>query len=301
MRQLDGLVRRQYGVVHRRQAAALGLTARMIDHRLTTGEWLLLAPNVYALAGYPSSWRRQYKAAELSVPNGAIGGYAAGVVHDWDGFKTARRRSSSTTAAGTEARSRPSVEAPTSRPPPSTDFASRRRRRRCVTSCHACVSTAGRRPPTGCLLARKLSIDDLVERRTAWETSRRPGIGLLRSLVDERTADGWVPPESALERLLHQAVSLVRDCPEVEWQAPAPWAPASERVDGLIRPWMVILEADGRRWHARVADFDHDAWRDNQAAALGYRVLRLTWNHLNYRLDDVVEMIRQAGCTTAAA
>jgi hypothetical protein len=301
MRQLDGLVRRQYGVVHRRQAAALGLTARMIDHRLTTGEWLLLAPNVYALAGYPSSWRRQYKAAELSVPNGAIGGYAAGVVHGWDGFKTAlpevvvdhrcRHRSPiATVRRGTDVRAttvdrfRVTTQAQTL-----CDLLPRMRLDRWEET------------TDGLLLARKLSIDDLVERRTAWETSRRPGIGLLRSLVDERTADGWVPPESALERLLHQAVSLVRDCPEVEWQAPAPWAPASERVDGLIRPWMVILEADGRRWHARVADFDHDAWRDNQAAALGYRVLRLTWNHLNYRLDEVVEMIRQAGCTTASA
>ena len=153
----------------------------------------------------------------------------------------------------------------------------------------------------GLLLARKLSVEDLVERRAAWESSRRPGIGLLRSLVDERRADGWVPPESELERLLQHAVSLVRGCPEVEWQAPAPWAPENERVDGLIRAWMVILEADGRRWHARVQDFERDRWRDNQATALGYRVLRLTWNHLHHRLDEVVEMIRQAGRTTAAA
>ncbi len=143
----------------------------------------------------------------------------------------------------------------------------------------------------GLLLMRKLSIDDLAERRAAWETSRRPGIGLLRSLVDDRSADGWTPPESELERQLHHAVSLVHDCPEVEWQAPAPWAPGDERVDGLIRPWMVILEADGRRWHARVADFDRDSWRDNRAAALGYRVLRFTWNHLTYRLDEVVEIV----------
>jgi hypothetical protein len=153
----------------------------------------------------------------------------------------------------------------------------------------------------GLLLARKLSIDDLVERRNAWETSRRPGIGLLRSLVDERTAEGWVPPESELERLLRHAVSLVRDCPEVEWQAPAPWAPQDERVDGVIRAWMVILEADGRRWHARVQDFERDRWRDNQATVMGYRVLRMTWNQLVHRLDEVVQMIRQAGQTSAAA
>jgi hypothetical protein len=300
-RQLDKLSRRQYGVIHRRHAAAAGMTARMIDHRLATGEWLLLAPNVYAHATYPSSWQRQYKAAELSVPNGALAAFAAAKVHRWDGFKTA---------------------------PPEVVVEHRCRHRSPIAVVHRgtdvlTASVDGFRVTTqaqtlcdllprmrldrweattdGLLLTRKLSIDDLVERRQAWETSRRPGIGLLRSLVDERTSGAWVPPESELERLLHHAVSLVPECPEVDWQAPAPWAPTKERVDGLIRAWMVILEADGRAWHARVADFDRDRWRDMQAAALGYRVLRMSWSHLNYRLDEVVEMLRQAGHNSAAA
>jgi hypothetical protein len=301
LRELNLLVRRQHGVVHRSQALAAGVTPRMIFQRLNSREWLLLAPNVYALASYPSTWKRQYKAAELSVAKGALGGYAAAKVHCWDGYKTA---------------------------PPEVVVEHRCRHRSPIATVHrGCdvqtTTVDGFRVTTqaqtlcdllprmrldrweattdGLLLARTLSIDDLVERRGAWESSRRPGIGLLRSLVDERTADGWVPPESELERLLHHAVSLVPDHPEVEWQAPAPWAPADERVDGLIRAWMVILEADGRRWHARVADFDRDSWRDNQAAALGYRVLRMTWNHLVHRLGEVVEIIRRAGRASAAA
>jgi len=301
MRQFDAVARRQHGVLHRSQAIALGITPRMIVRRLTSHEWLLLAPNVYALAGYPPSWRRQYKAAELSVPNGAIGGYSAAKVLGWDGFKTAppevvvehrcRHRSPiATVRRGTDVRVT-TVDGFRVTTPAQTlcDLLPRMRLDRWEAT------------TDGLLLARKLSIDDLVERRQTWETSRRPGIGLLRSLVDERTADGWAPPESELERLLRHAVSLVRDCPEVEWQAPAPWAPQDERVDGVIRAWMVILEADGRRWHARVQDFERDRWRDNQATAMGYRVLRMTWSQLLHRLDEVVEMIGQAGRTAAAA
>jgi len=272
----------------------------MIFRRLSSREWLVLAPNVYALASYPSTWRRQYKAAELSVLRGALGGYAAAKVLGWDGFKVAppevvvdhhcRHRSPiATVRRGTDVRTttvdgfRVTTHAQTL-----CDLLPRMRLDRWEATAD------------GLLLSRMLTVDDLVERRNAWESSRRPGIGLLRSLVDERTADGWAPSESELERLLHSAISLVRDCPEVEWQAPAPWAP-NERVDCLIRAWMVIVEADGRRWHARVQDFERDRWRDNRAAALGYRVLRLTWNHLNFRLDEVVDLIRQVGQTAAAA
>src|SRR6478609_5501142 len=89
MRELDLVVRRQHGVVHRGQAAAAGITPRMISRRLSSREWLELAPNVYALASYPSTWRRQYKAAELSVPRGTLGGYAAAKVLGWDDYKVA--------------------------------------------------------------------------------------------------------------------------------------------------------------------------------------------------------------------
>jgi hypothetical protein len=301
MRQLDTLARRQHGVVHRRQAIAVGVTPRMVVGRLASDEWLQLAPNVYALASFPSTWKRQYKAAELSVVDGSLAGFSAARVHRWDDFRTARpevvvehhsRHNSpiATVRRGVDVRTT-TVDGFRVTTPAQTlcDLLSRMRLDRWEAT------------TDGLLLTRKLSIDDLVERRNAWETSRRRGIGLLRSLVDERTEEAWVPPESELERLLHRAVSLVPQCPDVEWQARAPWTPGDERVDGLIRSWMLILEADGRRWHARVADFDRDAWRDMQAAAMGYRVLRMTWNHLTYRMAEVVEMIHQAGRVSAAA
>jgi hypothetical protein len=122
---------------------------------------------------------------------------------------------------------------------------------------------------------------------------------LLRALVDERLAAGWAPSESELEGLLREAVALVPGCATVQWQFPAPWAPRGQRVDGLIPDWRLVLEADGRRWHARVKDFDADRWRDNQAAALGLRVMRFTHPHLTHRMDEVVALISAAGRANA--
>jgi very-short-patch-repair endonuclease len=69
----------------------------------------------------------------------------------------------------------------------------------------------------------------------------------------------------------------------------------------MIPAWRLVLEADGRRWHARVADFDNDRWRDNQAAALGLRVMRFTHPHLTHRLREVADLITAAGSASLAA
>ncbi len=278
----------------------LGVTPRMIDRRLASREWVRLAPNVYAVAAFPPTWQRQYMAAQLSVPGGALCQYAAPKVLGWDGFKVAppevvvahRCRHVSPLATvhrGTDVRTTTAGPFLVTTPAQTLcDLLTRMRLDRWEATTDAL------------LLTNRLKLDDLIERRESYEASRRPGIGLLRSLVDERAVDGWCPPESELERMLHEAVDLVADCPPVEWQAPAPWNP-DERVDALIRSSRLVLEADGRRWHARVRDFDRDKWRDNQAAALGYRVQRFTHHHLRYRLDEVVQIIRDAVSFSSAA
>lgn len=157
------------------------------------------------------------------------------------------------------------------------------------------------RAADGLLLEGRVTIDELQERRLRYEKSRRAGMPTFRALVDERLADGYVPPASELERALAAALDLVVGCPPVVWQAPAPWAPDAQRVDAMIPEWRLVLEADGRRWHARLDDFDRDRWRDNQAAALGLRVLRFTHIHLTKRRHEAVTLITAAGTATSAA
>jgi very-short-patch-repair endonuclease len=68
---------------------------------------------------------------------------------------------------------------------------------------------------------------------------------------------------------------------------------AAGRVDFVDRRHRLVIELDGRRWHTRVADFERDLWRTNEAVSRGYRVLRFTWVHVTSAPDDVLATIRR--------
>jgi very-short-patch-repair endonuclease len=291
-RRVERLARAQHGCFNLDQACALGFSQTMVHRRLAAGRWLLLAPGVYALPSAPSSWERQYKAAELSARDATICGLAAAKVHDLAGFKIVRpevvvpytnttrnnlaviHRSQSVPVASVKGIRVTSVA--------QTLFDVVRRVR--LNRVEAAMDAA--------LLERKTSVDELVERRRAYDRSRKPGIALWRALVDERSDDAWVPPESQLETALAEVTRDLPGDPVVNRQVTMPWwQPGEGRVDTVLPEWRTILEADGRRWHARVRDFDADRWRDNVAQANGYRVLRFTHVHLTTRPDEVRDLI----------
>ena len=105
----------------------------------------------------------------------------------------------------------------------------------------------------------------------------------------------YVPTESELERLLFSVVDNPSIPPpkrqvRLDW-----WSKMPHRVDALIVPWSLILEADGRPFHTKRADFERDRRRDNLAVANGYRVMRLTYQMLTREPRAVREQIIAAG------
>jgi hypothetical protein len=299
-RQVERVARRQDGVFTTADLLRIGFTHQMISYRHKGGEWIRLAPETYALASAPSTWRRQYTAAVLSLRDSALAGLAAAKVHGVEGFGVARPElvikytGNHRTPLATVHRSASALI---------TTVGGLRVTTIAQTLCDLLPRVAldrWERATDGLLLDRRLTIDELQERRIAYEHSRRPGIATLRALVDERLDTTPTPAESELERLLQATVALRPDIPPVHWQAPAPWSD-DERVDGLIPEWGIVLEADGRRWHARVADFETDRWRDNQAAARGLRVMRFTHTHVTQRPEEVAALIAAAGGYLAGA
>jgi len=300
-RALEALARKQRGVFTWEQAQSLGFTRQMIYNRVRSGAWIRLGSGVFALPSAPSSWARQYKAAELELPGSCLAGLAAAKVLAFDGFNVVRpelivqytrnHRSRLATVHRSDSALVTTVDGfrVTTVAQTLCDIVTRVRMDRWERACD------------GLLLERRLTVDELQERRLRYEHSRRAGMPAFRALVDDRLAEGFVPPASELERLLAMAFELVPNCPEVIWQAPAPWAPDDQRVDTMIPAWKLVVEGDGRRWHARVEDFDKDRWRDNQAAALGLRVLRFSHPHLTQRRPEVAELIHAAGHAAAAA
>ena len=117
--------------------------------------------------------------------------------------------------------------------------------------------------------AHRRFLDDLRDRYVGIAHSRLPGIGNLRAVL-AAYGEGAVPPRNELEQRLRLLLSTVANLPEVEFEATPPWyEPGEARVDALVRPWRLIVEADGRTWHTRVGDFERDRERDKPDDAAG--------------------------------
>ena len=67
--------------------------------------------------------------------------------------------------------------------------------------------------------------------------------------------------------------------------------PGVGRVD-LLAEWRVIVEVDGRRWHA--GEHARDYWRDLELARRGYVVVRVDYRLVVSRLDSVVAAVLRA-------
>ena len=287
------LAARQYGAFNRAQAFAAGVSGRMIDRRLQHGDWVRLDHGVYGLAHSRGTWLRQLKVAELGATDAAIAGRAAAALHELAGFRPGRPEICvplTSTTRGRVARVHRYAGARVTTV----------KGLRCTTIAQTLFDLAAcrvapwaiERAMDDAILTKRLAVDDLEERLSSYRQARRHGLVLMRALVEERAAEGWTPPESELEARAAQV--LAQATPGWVRQHPLPFrVAAAGRVDFALPSARLLVEADGRRWHARVDAFDRDRWRDNEATAAGWRVLRFTWVHLTAAPDDCVELVRR--------
>lgn len=299
-REISIVARRQHGAFHTRQAREVGGTAAVLRNRLSNGAVLQLAPKVWAVAGHPATWKRQYKAAELSVPDSALADRGASLVHGLEGSRVVRP----TVVVDYEANRRQRL----------TDV--RRASEVAITTVDgfrvtsvaqtlfdllACDGlSAVERAMDGALVTGAVTMAELEERLEVSERLGRRNTSPFRTLLNERSADLPDTAESELELVLHRILRKLGTDVEVVYQATPPWWHTTRsRVDAYIPAWRLVVEADGRRWHSRLADFDRDRWRDNLATANGHRVLRFTHTHLTERPKEALELLRAVGRSSA--
>ena len=126
-----------------------------------------------------------------------------------------------------------------------------------------------------------------------------PGSARLRSLLTDLGCEGPVP-QSQLEWRL--AELLDRRCHR---QYRPPWYDGTRGVVDVAEPVSrVIVEADGRRWHATEQAMTEDRRRDRQAATIGWLVLRVMWEDLVRRPQETAAEIntvvtRRSQCAAA--
>lgn len=145
--------------------------------------------------------------------------------------------------------------------------------------------------------------DDLVRlRRTSYASINaallrvarpgKPGIVTVGRMLDER-GDGHVPPASELERALFATIDA-GGLPAPGRQISLPGRNISGIkgiADGGYLDAMVILEADGRRWHSRLAAARADRERDAQAARAGWLTLRFVYEQIVDEPEEVCAVI----------
>ena len=114
----------------------------------------------------------------------------------------------------------------------------------------------------------------------------RPGVRKLRTVLDELSPHQTPHPTSELEVLVWRGLRQ-HEITGFRPQVRPPWFDGRRGVvDFAHQRAAVILEADGRRWHARYDSMVDDRRRDRTAAANGWLVVRVMWDDLVARPDD---------------
>ena len=300
-RRLDVYAARQYGAFSLEQAREAGLTDRMVEGRLATGAWIRLDAGIYVLASSPPRWERQLSAAVLSRPGSVVAGRSAAYLHRMDGFKQGRPA----VMIPFEGNAR----SPIARVIRTRHFATIATMRvgafRVTTTEETMVSLAAEVKPDHleAILDQCLAVGTFDAETLKAAVDRRRGargLATLRRLADERLPHAYQPPTSELERMLYRLLEQT-GIPPVSRQHPFPREVLPGTVDAFIPRWGLIVEADGRRWHTRKADFERDRIRDNMATVHDIAVLRFSYQMLAGQPDVCLRTVLEAGRSRARA
>src|SRR3954452_14270479 len=294
---LAAIAARQHRIFSRDQAIAAGATNDVIDDRRWTGEWVPLGDGAYHFRGAAPDWYGMAQAALFDAGHGAVLSHGAGGrLHHYPGYWQ----------NGVEILVPRALD---HRCEIAVVHESRRFNRIPFTKVDGLPVTTPE--ATVVLLAsgmrmaklgwfvdelitdKRLLVPRLHEVAEAIGGRGVSGSARLKAVLADRLPGDPIP-ESRLERMflaLCDAYGIRR--PELQCPVPG-WDPTRGRVDCTFRPERVIIEVDGRRWHTRVADLERDNRRDLQAAAMGYRVVRVTFLMMRYDAPFLAHQLRTA-------
>jgi very-short-patch-repair endonuclease len=294
-RQAWALVRRQHGVVARRQLLALGFSAKAIEHRLRRRRLHRVAWGVYAVGRRELSREGRWMAAVLSCGDAAGLSHRSaaalwGIAAECPGrIDVSVRRDCYLRRPGVDVRVRTALPA-------------ERVRRRLWIPVTTPVQTLVD-------LATEL-VDDALERAVNEADTRdlidpeslrsaldafagEPGAPRLRTLLDRHT---FRLSDSDLEILFRRIVRPT-GLPYPETKV---WILGFE-VDFHFPSLGLVVETDGLRYHRTPAQQARAARRDQTHTAAGLRVLRFTHYQVKYEPSVVRDVLIRTAATVEAA
>lgn len=280
---IASLADRQHGVVARGQLIAEGITSAGIRHRLARGRLHAVHPGIYAVGLSRPSPRGSWMAAVLGGGAGALLSHraAASLWGILDGVPAAA--DVVVLRTGT---SRAGVRPHRVRRVPAAD--------RAEVDGIPCTSVertildlapvvAARRVDRMLRRADELRVLD-VGGLEAQLTRGRAGTPALRAALGavRRDAEAEVRTKSELELRFRELLRVHGlAVPRMNVAVDTPWA--TYEVDALWRPQHLVVELDGWQTHRDRETFRRDHRRGADLAAVGYRVVRLSWEQV---VDD---------------
>lgn len=271
----------QCGAFSLRQLIACGGDYKLARRRCASGAWQRGPGVILQLPGFPATFRqRLWWAVLIAGHDAVVSHWSAATLHGLTGFPPTRftltvphgrhRRNPVARVFQTTAPARPVVLFGLPVTPPA----------RTLVDCSRLVGPMRLGAAVDDADADGRFLPLLQQEFLSLAASGRNGISTMRAVLDVRSADGFVPARATLERRLDTV--LARLPVTFEKEAPLPgreWS--SARVDRLCRsPRPLVVEGDGRRWHARVADFPRDAQRRRDSLAAGFPTVDYTYDQL---------------------
>ncbi|MFN8052032.1 MAG: DUF559 domain-containing protein [Acidimicrobiales bacterium] len=256
-----------------------GVTARQRRLRVASGEWRRLDNGILVVAAAPETFAMRAIAALLALPTAALSHQTALRVN---GTRTADTRLHLAIAAGGTSRAPGAVLHRTVLE--ERDVVVRHGLR--VTTIERTLIDLGATMSAGRL--QRCVEDELVRGATTFSRIEatftrlsRPGrTGIARTRSVLAAVDGQPPSESELEAMF-QRLLVRRRLPSPVRQQRFAW---SDHEHGRVDCWYpdanVIVELDGRRFHARLAAFERDRRRDQAALMHGLTTIRFTHHQI---------------------
>ena len=279
------LASRQFGVVGRFQLVAAPSDEAAIASRLRTGRWREVGPGVYAYPGQSETWMRSLWISYLHAgPSAVVSHQAAARLRRIVGvpriisLTVERERRHVPTWAGSARWHRLDDLA-------ERDICVEQGLRvttpaRTIVDLAAVVRSQLLLSATEDAIVRKLtthaelgSVLDRVRRKG------KPGVLRMCSVLDELGPGNGIAP-SKLDKALSRVVEL-SGLPAPRKEHPLP---SVQCLDGFVDRYfpeaLLIVEADGRKWHERRRNMARDRERDVEAARAGHQTVRFVWEHL---------------------
>jgi very-short-patch-repair endonuclease len=287
MREIYSLAAMQHGVISRGQLSAAGFGRSAVHRRVEAGYFFRLDHGVYAVASSSPTWERQLMAALMSRTEAVVGNTSAGYLLGLKNCHPGQPVIVVPKSSNVRSRLARIIESDQFDKLATTGV----RGFRVTTVPETLLSLAADLAPDElgssfdhALLTGRLDLDamKIVFDR---EVGRRPrGIKALRALTAHALPTAPSLGSSFLEGLLEK---MIRSLPVAGWTREYLFALGDRpaRADLFIPDWALVVEADGRNWHMRRADFEHDRRRDNELATRGIQVLRYTYRMLTEEHD----------------